>query len=216
MNSRQTFALRLLLTLFFLSLTHQACATDVPTEVQAAVSARVSVGLNLQPPIINAGPAMAGVYVYFVANTSDEPGYTKNNRPYMLDAHLLFADGNHLWHDVQFDRYMKDDGIPEIASVFFANADHDPKSKEIVVLVRTPLNHYDYGGEYYDGYIYKLTGNAQNGAVFAGWQSDASATFQDQCECSFRDGHSTKAQYKDAKSIRKALANKYQVSSESK
>ncbi|WP_244831116.1 hypothetical protein [Caballeronia sp. TF1N1] len=151
-----------------------------------------------------------------MTNTSDEPGYTKDNRPYMLDAHLLFADGNHLWHDVQFDRYMKDDGIPEIASVFFANADHDPKSKEIVVLVRTPLNHYDYGGEYYDGYIYKLTGNAQNGAVFAGLQSDASATFQDQCECGFRDGHSTKARYKDAKSIRKALENKYQVSSESK
>ncbi|SAL15814.1 hypothetical protein AWB66_00616 [Caballeronia telluris] len=154
---------------------------------------------------------MEGVYIYFVMNISDVPGYTKENRPYMLDAHLLFADENHLWHDVLFDRYVKDDGIPEIATVFFANADHDAKDKEIVILVHTTLNHYDYGGEYYDGYIYKLTGNAKKGAVFAGLQSDASAPFVDQCECGFRDGHSTHAQYKDAVSIRKALAKIYPV-----
>ncbi|CAM2164197.1 hypothetical protein PSAC2689_120146 [Paraburkholderia sacchari] len=184
-------------------------AADIPADVQAAVNARVDVMHNLQSPIIDAGAAMQGVYIYFVINTSDVPGYTKEDRPYMLDAHLLFIDGNHKWHDEIFDRYTKDDGVPEIAAVFFVHASHNRKNKEIVILVRTPINHYDYGGDYYDGYIYKLTGSAQNGAVFAGLQGDASAPFLDQCECSFRDGRSTHAPYKDAKSIRRALEKEY-------
>ncbi|WP_236871937.1 hypothetical protein [Burkholderia pseudomultivorans] len=190
----------------FVTFVSHVHATEVPAAVQAAVHSRTDADHKLQPPIIDAGPAMQGVYIYFVANTSDEPGYTKDNRPYMLDARLLYADENHLWHDELFDRYVKDDGIPEVASVFFVNADHDLKDKEVVILVRTPLNHYDYGGEYYDGHVYKLTGSARNGAVFAGLQSDASAPFLDQCECSFRDGRVTHARYKDAESIRKELA----------
>lgn len=212
MNNWRIFTLPFLLVSLFLSFVPQARATDIPAAVQAAVSARTDESHKLQPPIIDAGPAMQGVYVYFVTNTSDVPGYTKDDRPYMLDAHLLFVDGNHVWHDELFDRYVKDDGVPEIASIFFANADHDPKDKEIVILVRTPLHHYDYGGEYYDGYIYKLTGSAQKGVVFGGLQSDASAPFADQCECGFRDGNSTHARYKDAESIRKTLAKKYPVS----
>lgn len=211
MTRRRFLKLRFLSVLFFLSFVLEVRAADVPVVVQAAVSARTDASHQLQQPIIDAGSAMQGVYIYFVINQSDQPGYTKDNRPYILDAHLLFADENHLWHDELFDRYVKDDGVPEVATVIFANADHDPRDKEVVILVRTPLNHYDYGGEYYDGYIYKLTGNAQKGAVFAGLQSDASAPFLDQCECGFRDGHSTHAQYKDAESIRKALAKKYPV-----
>jgi hypothetical protein len=209
MGNRRFCALHFFWISSFLFFVYQAHATDIPAAVQAAVSVRTDGDHKLQLPIIDAGSAMQGVYIYFVTNTSGVPGYTKDNRPYMLDAHLLFADANHLWHDELFDRYVKDDGVPEVASVFFANADHDPKDKEVVILVRTPLNHYDYGGEYYDGYIYKLTGSAQKGAVFAGLQSDASAPFADQCECSFRHGQSTHAPYKDAESIRKALAKRY-------
>ncbi|WNC89834.1 hypothetical protein RI103_00280 [Paraburkholderia sp. FT54] len=209
MHNRRIFSPHFFLTFIFLFFTLRTYAADIPETVQIAVNARTDASHKLQPPIIDAGPAMQNVYIYFVTNTSDEPGYTKNNRPYMLDAHLLFVDGNHIWHDQTFDRYAKDDGVPEIAAVFFANADHDQKNKNVVILVRTPLNHYDYGGDYYDGYVYKLTGSAQKGAVFAGLQSDASAPFLDQCECSFRDGRSTHALYKDAKSIRKKLEKKY-------
>jgi hypothetical protein len=208
--------LRFLLVSIFILRVPQAGATDIPAAVHEAVSARIDESHKLQPPIIDVGPAMQGVYIYFVVNTSEVPGYSKDNRPYILDAHLLFADGNELWHDSLFDRYVKEDGAPEIASVFFAHADRDPKSKEIIILVRTPLNHYDYGGEYFDGYIYKLTGSALGGVVFGGLQSDASAPFVDQCECRFHDGHVTHAQYKDAESIRKALAKKYPVDSKLK
>nr|WP_230946892.1 hypothetical protein [Burkholderia stagnalis] len=199
------------LMLLILPLVSRAYAADVPVAIQVAIKARADDAHKLQPPIIDAGPAMQGVYIYFVENTSDVPGYAKDSRPYMLDAHLLFADGNHAWHDVLFDRYVKDDGVPEVSTVFFVNADHDQKSKEIVVLVRTPLNHYDYGGEYFDGYVYKLTGDPQAGVVFVGLQSDASAPFLDQCECGFRDGRTTHARYKDADSIRKALKRKYPI-----
>ncbi|SAL80531.1 hypothetical protein AWB71_06142 [Caballeronia peredens] len=213
MTNKRDFTYHFLAVLFFLSFVLRAEAAEVPAAVQAVVNARIDVGHKLQLPVIDAGPALEGVYIYFLTNTSDEPGYTKDNRPYMLDAYLLFSDANHHWHNVFFDRYSKDDGIPEVATVFFANADHNPKDKEVVILVRTPLNHYDYGGEYFDGYIYKLTGSALKGAVFAGFQSDASAPFMDQCECDFRGGRSLRAKYKDVDSIRKYLAKKYPASS---
>lgn len=211
MDGRRFFALNISLMLLIQLLALRAYAADVPIAIQVAIKARTDNFHKLQPPIIDAGPAMQGVYIYFIENTSDVPGYAKDSRPYMLDAHLLFSDGNHAWHDVLFDRYVKDDGIPEVSTVFFVNADHDQRSREVVVLVRTPLNHYDYGGEYFDGYIYKLTGDPLVGVVFAGLQSDVSAPFLDQCECGFRDGRTTHARYKDADSIRKALSKKYPI-----
>lgn len=211
MKIRRTSTFYLLLVPFFLLISQWTYGADIPAAVQAAVSARTDESHKLQPPIIDAGSAMQGAYIYFVINMSDVPDYKKNDRSYILDAHLLFLDGDHIWHNEIFDRYVKEDGVPEVASVFFVNADRDPKDKEVVILVRTPLNHYDYGGEYFDGYIYRLTGNAREGAVFAGLQSDASAPFVGQCECGFRDGRSTHAQYKDADSIRKALARRYPV-----
>ncbi|WP_321932701.1 hypothetical protein [Burkholderia cenocepacia] len=206
------FAFSISMALFFLFSAPLSRAAGVPVAIQDAIKARTNESRKLQSPIIDAGSVMQGVYIYFLINTSDVPGYTKDDRPYMLDAHLLFADESHIWHDVLFDRYVKDDGVPEVSAVFFVNADHDRNSKEMVVLVRTPLNHYDYGGEYYDGYVYKMTGDPRTGTVFVGLQSDASAPFLDQCECDFRDGRSTHARYKDSESIRKALEKKYSTS----
>ncbi|EMN5131178.1 hypothetical protein [Burkholderia contaminans] len=200
------------IALIFLLSVSRSHAADAPVVIVDAINARADEGHKLQSPIIDAGPAMKGVYIYFMINTSDVPGYSKGGRPYMLDAHLIFSDESQVLHDVLFDRYVKDDGVPEIFSVFFVNADRDQKNKEIVVLVRTPLNHYDYGGDYYDGYVYKLTGDPRTGVVFAGLQSDASAPFLDQCECDFRDGRSTRARYKNAESIRKVLEGKYPTS----
>jgi hypothetical protein len=200
------------IALLFLLSVPRSHAADVPVVIADAINSRADAGHKLQSPIVDAGSAMKGVYIYFMINTSDVPGYAKGGRPYMLDAHLIFSDENQVLHDVLFDRYVKDDGVPEISSVFFVNADHDQKSKDIVVLVRTPLNHYDYGGDYYDGYVYKLTGDPRMGVVFAGLQSDASAPFLDQCECDFRDGRSTRARYKNAESIRKVLERKYPTS----
>ncbi|MDN7929664.1 hypothetical protein QZM52_00025 [Burkholderia metallica] len=212
MDSQRDFAFSISLVLLFLLYVPGSYAADVPVAIRDAINARTDENHKLQLPIIDAGPVMQGVYIYFVANKSNVPGYDESNRPYMLDAHLIFLDENHIWHDVLFDRYVKDDGIPEISAVFFVNADRDQENKAVVVLVRTPLNHYDYGGEYYDGYVYRLTGDRRAGVVFAGLQSDASAPFSDQCECSFRDGRSTHARYKDAESIRRVLERKYSPS----
>ncbi|QTD94359.1 hypothetical protein J4G50_28570 [Burkholderia anthina] len=212
MNVRQVFLFGIFLVLFISCCVPRSHAVSVPMVIQDVIKTGTDKSHALQPPIIDADPAMPGVYIYFVRNTSDAPDYAKDNRPYMLDAHLVFSDKSQIWHDVLFDRYVKDDGVPEISAVFFVNADHDRKGKEVVVLVRTPLNNYDYGGEYYDGYVYKLTGDPRAGVVFAGLQSDASAPFLDQCECGFRDGRSTHARYKDVESIRRALERKYSIS----
>lgn len=212
MDNQRMLAFSISIALFFLFSAPLSRAAGVPAAIQDAIKARTDESHKLQPPIIDAGPVMQGLYIYFTINTSNVPGYTKDDRPYMLDAHLIFSDENHIWHDVLFDRYVKDDGLPEVSAVFFANADHDKNNKEMVVLVRTPLNHYDYGGEYYDGYVYKVTGDSRTGGVFVGLQSDASAPFLDQCECDFRDGRSTHARYKDSESIRKVLEKKYSTS----
>ena len=212
MGDQRVLVLGFLLALFFLFHVPHSHATGIPIAVQDAIGARTDQNHKLQPPVVDAGPAMQGVYIYFLMNAANVSSGGEISTPYMLDAHLIFCDEKNNWHDVIFDRYVKDDGVPEISSVFFVNADHDRKDKEVVVLVRTPLNHYDYGGEYYDGYVYKLTGNPRMGAVFAGLQSDASEPFLDQCECGFRDGRSTHARYKDAESIRKVLEKKYPAS----
>jgi hypothetical protein len=186
-----------------------AHAADVPATVEQQVEARLDNQHELQPPIIDASPVMPGAWVYFTDNLTKRPGLTDNNRPYTLDAHLIYEDADHVWHDQLFDRYQEDGGIPAIASVFFAHADQTPKSKSLVVLVQTPQQHYDFGGDFYDGYVYKLTGSTPQGAVFVGLQSDASAPFIGQCQCGFRDGHTEHARYPNADAIRKALAQTY-------
>ncbi len=188
-----------------------AAYADVPATVVQQVESRLDNQHELQPPIIDASPVMPGSWVYFTDNLTKRPGFTDDNRPYTLDAHLIFEDADHVWHDQLFDRYQQDGGIPQIASVFFAHADQTPRSKSLVVLVQTPQQHYDFGGDFYDGYVYKLTGAAAQGAVFVGLQSDASAPFIGQCQCGFRDGHTQRARFPNADAIRKALAQTYPV-----
>jgi hypothetical protein len=188
-----------------------AHAADVPASVVQQVESRLDNEHELQPPIIDASPVMPGSWVYFTDNLTKRPGLPEGNRPYTLDAHLIYEDADHVWHDQLFDRYQENGGIPKIASVFFAHADQTARSKSLVVLVQTPQQHVDFGGDFYDGYVYRLTGSAAQGAVFVGLQNDASAPFQDQCQCGFRDGHTEHARYPNADAIRKALAITYPV-----
>ncbi|MBN3854545.1 hypothetical protein G3N59_14255 [Paraburkholderia sp. Ac-20340] len=186
-----------------------AHAADAPTVVVQQVEARLDNQHELQPPIIDANPVMPGAWVYFTDNLTKRPGQRGENRPYTLDAHLIYQDADQAWHDQLFDRYEEDGGIPKIASVFFAHADQTPRSKSLIVLVQTPQQHDDYGGDSYDGYVYRLTGSAAQGAVFVGLQNDASAPFIGQCQCGFRDGHTEHARYPNADAIRRALAQTY-------
>ena len=75
----------------------QAQASAVPTEVSTYVKGHLKANQTMDSPIINAGSALAGVYVYFATTPQDDGG--------VIDAHLVFADGSKNWHDVWFDRY---------------------------------------------------------------------------------------------------------------
>ena len=187
-------------------------------DVAAQVQAQLKPGQQLEPPIIDSSEAMTGSHVYFASSTiTHQDSKGGNYDETFIDAYLLFADQAGHWHSVWFDRYNEDGGVPQIASVFFAHADHDPHSKELIVLVQTPQRHYDYSGDFYDGYVYKITGTPYAGAVFVALQTDASAPFQGQCDCASRDGgkdgngRDSNAPYKTAAQIRKALAAKYPV-----
>lgn len=127
MGNQRASVLGAAIVLIFLLSAPRSNAADVPVVIVDAINARADEGHKLQSPIIDASPAMTGVYIYFMINTSDVPGYVKGGKPYMLDAHLIFYDENHVLHDVLFDRYVKDDGVPEISSVFFVNAGRDQK-----------------------------------------------------------------------------------------
>lgn len=176
-------------------------AADVPKEVEAQVQARLGDG-KLEPPIVDTGKVMAGTYVYFVSH--DVP--LGDSAETTLDAHMLFADHNGKWHDVWFDRYDEDGGVPEIASVFFANISQGKQRETaLAILVRTPQQHYDYSGAFYDGYVYNVTGAPYAGAVFVGLQRDASKPFGGQCDCGFRDGRTERAPYATAASMRRAI-----------
>lgn len=187
----------------------QSWAADVPQQVQDQVASRVGDG-QLAPPIVNTSRVMAGSWVYFV---SRKVPYGQQSGD-AIDAYLLFADNSGKWHDVWFDRYDEDGGTPEIASVFFANLGGKKKpDMALSVLVRTPQEHLDYSGAFYDGYVYRLTGTVFNGAVFVGLQQDISKPFIGQCDCEFGDDRKTqKAPYTTAASMRRAIEQRYMAS----
>ncbi|MFP3758495.1 hypothetical protein SB751_31940, partial [Cupriavidus sp. SIMBA_020] len=81
-----------LLTLFFLFHVPHSHATGIPVTVQDAIGARTDQNHKLQPPVVDAGPAMQGVYIYFLMSEANVSGGDKIDSPYMLDAHLLFCD----------------------------------------------------------------------------------------------------------------------------
>lgn len=77
-----------------------------------------------------------------------------------------------------------DGGDPEIASIGFANADHDP-AKELIVLLEWPQSHYDYGGSFFEVWLYDDPKPGQSALVKL---DKLSEHFGFGCECSFRDG----------------------------
>ena len=101
---------------------------------------------------------------------------------------------------ILIDTITPDGGDPEIISVFFANADKDIE-KELIVLCKYPQVHYDYGGDFYETFIYDTpTTKVKRLKYF----KELSEKFWG-CECDWREENNRKpekAKYKTAKSIK--------------
>ncbi len=81
------------------------------------------------------------------------PTYIDHDDYEIIIGYLYVPIGNNNYRKVLIDTISSDGGDPEIISVFFANADKD-SIKELVVLCRYPQVHYDYGGDFYETFVY--------------------------------------------------------------
>lgn len=115
-------------------------------------------------------------------------------------GYLYLPISKNEYQRILIGKIYPDGGLPMLHSVFYVNADDNPEDKELVVIVKIPQRHYDYGGAFYETYFYHF--NAAN-------QSFSSIYFKNEdfmgCECSFRNGKTTHAKYKTASVVKKKL-----------
>jgi hypothetical protein len=134
------------------------------------------------------------VAFYGYDDTSDiNTGFNK------IFGHIYLPLGKNTYRDISFGPIEEDGGYPEILSVFFSNADKD-KSKELIVLCKYDQRHYDYGGEFYETFIFDNPGK-KNQLTYL---EDLSEKFWG-CECEWSNGKTKVAKYKTAKDIKAGL-----------
>jgi hypothetical protein len=120
-------------------------------------------------------------------------GYNK------IFGHLYFPTGENIYRDISFGPIEEDGGFPEIMSVFFSNADKD-SAKELIVLCKYDVRHYDVNGDYYTTFIFDNPGDKKQLTYFEKLSQKFSG-----CECGWRTGEREVAKYKAAKSINAGL-----------
>lgn len=111
-------------------------------------------------------------------------------------GHLYLPTGNNIYRDISFGPIEEDGGYPKIISVFFANADTD-RPKELIVLCKYEQHHYDYGGQFYETFIFDNPSDKNKLLYF----EKLSEKFWG-CECSWRNGKIEVAKYKTAKNVK--------------
>jgi len=120
-----------------------------------------------------------------------------------IAGHLYLPIGQNNYRDISFGPIGEDGGYPEIISVFFANADRD-KAKELIVICKYEQRHYDYGGEFYETFIYD---NPVDNTDHLTYFNALSEKFWG-CECAWREEEKRKpetAKYKTAKEVKAGL-----------
>jgi hypothetical protein len=114
-------------------------------------------------------------------------------------GHLYLPMGKDYYRDIVFGPIEEDGGYPEIISVFFANADKD-KAKELIVLCKYNVQHYDVSGAFYGTFIF----DNPSGETELTYFKKLSEQFGG-CECYWRDGETKTAKYKTAAAVKGGL-----------
>jgi len=131
------------------------------------------------------------------------PTYIDHSNYDIIIGYLYVPISNNNYKKVLIDTISLGGGDPEIISVFFTNADKDSK-RELIVLCKYPQVHYDYGGEFYETFIYdNPTDNTERLTYF----NELSEKFWG-CECAWREEEKRKpetAKYKTAKDVKARL-----------
>lgn len=117
----------------------------------------------------------------------------------VVQGHVFIPIGRNTYRDIKFGPITQNGGLPEILSVFFANADNDIE-KELIVLCKLEQHHYDYSGQFYETYIFD---NPNSKSQLTFYEKLSEKFFG--CECDFREEKSRMAKYKTAKDIKVGL-----------
>lgn len=113
-----------------------------------------------------------------------------------IDGFMFIPISVNKYKKIAIGSILADGGNPEIISVFFANADKD-NNKELIVLSRVDQRHYDYGGAFYETYIFDYSINKKEFKYL-----DKLSELFWGCECEWRDGRNEKAKYKTSGEIK--------------
>jgi hypothetical protein len=91
-------------------------------------------------------------------------------------------------------------GVPNIAAIGFANADHDP-AKELIVILAWAQQHYDANGTLYEVRIFDDPQPGQTALTLL----KLSDKFGMGCDCASRDGKSTDFRFKTVAAVKAEL-----------
>lgn len=174
-------------------------AADEPaTAFAARVLGQPEAELQVVETVWNGAPAIFADHL--VRQTTDK-GYAIETRRLVLLSRG--ADGG--WRRFAVTDAEEEGGTAEVAAIGFANADRDA-DRELIVLLKWPQVHYDYGGAFYEVRLFDTPRPGQPALTFLAAPSKLFGGIG--CECTRRDGSATTFRFKTIALIKRELTRR--------
>ncbi|PXA95551.1 hypothetical protein DMC47_19255, partial [Nostoc sp. 3335mG] len=176
----------------------QRAADEPATAFAARVLGQPADALNIVETAWNGAPAVFADHL--VRQTTDK-GYAIETRRLVLLSRG--ADGS--WRRIAVTDAEEEGGTAEVAAIGFANADRDA-DRELIVLLKWPQVHYDYGGAFYEVRLFDTPRPGQKALTFLVAPSRIFGGIG--CECMGRDGSSSTFRFKTIALIKHELTRR--------
>lgn len=139
---------------------------------------------------------------------ADYPSVRTNERGLRVATRELVAlvrqpDG--IWRRLTVTSAEEEGGIAEIAAISFANADRDG-DRELIVLLKWPQVHYDYGGAFYEVRLFNTPSQGRSSLTYLAEPSRLFGGLG--CDCNFRDGRRERYRFTTIAAIRQELTRR--------
>ncbi|MEN3749902.1 hypothetical protein TPR58_22205 [Sphingomonas sp. HF-S3] len=174
-------------------------AADEPaTAFAARVLGQPEDELQVVETVWNGTPA---VFADHLVRQITDKGYKIETRRIVLLSRS--ADGS--WRRIAVTDAEEEGGTAEVAAIGFANADRDA-DRELIVLLKWPQVHYDYGGAFYEVRLFDTPRPGQAALTYLAGPSRIFGGIG--CECSRRDGSATTFRFKTIALIKRELTRR--------
>ena len=141
----------------------------------------------------------AGVAAFYMRPEPPQPVAPTND----LAGYLFVPAGREGFSRVLIDSIGHEGGMPELESVFLANADRDP-APELVLILSWGQVHYFMMGTFYGVQAYDAPDPRNPPRRLAPVELGDELQFQ--CECEWRDGRRERARFTTPEAVKAALA----------